>query len=479
MFRLSLLSKWLRGGTRRMSRPVEVRRFRPILEALEDRLTPSSNITASVVAGNLTITDNVAANITLSQPAANEITIATAAGTTINGKTGPVTLNGVTGNLNVNLGAGKDGLTFDLSKTSLEVGNLSVTGTTGNKTVVTNAAGTTNVLDVDGNYQEIFGNGFDFTQLHQFNVSGNMTIDHSNGNGLVFLGVDHANLGKLFNTVGGSLTVKNVTASGAVGSGFDVDALEETNVGGNVTALMGHGDQTGFAGWTTVGSLSSNSITVGGNVNIIGTSGFLAFGDVANAGEEVSNAHITGDVTMNLGSGAGNTALFGNGASASSTSAHNVTILGSGAHDQVTVGPSTVSGSLYVSLLSHGGNSISVDDVSVANNTVLMATGGGNSITIDNQTPGSTFGGTVMILTGGTNNILEINSHSQGASGTTTFDGPVLADLGDGNDTLILAEAGNVDFMVPSAFIGGAGTNLAFVNQNNIQGVQPTLVNFS
>jgi hypothetical protein len=473
MFRLSLLSKWLRGGTRRTSRPAEVRRFRPTLEALECRLTPS-NITATVsAAGNLTINDNVAANITLSQPTANQITITTE-GATINGMKGPVTIKGVTGDLNVNLGAGNDSLTFDLSKTGIAVGNVSITGTTGNKTVTTNAAGTTNVLDVDGSYKEIFGNGFDFTQLHQFDVSGNMTIDHANGNGLVFLGVDKANLGKLFNTVGGNLTVENVTPSGMVGSGFDVDALEETNVGGNVTALMGHGD----GGWTTVGSLSKNSVTVGGNVNIMGTSGFLFGGDVANDSEEVVNAHVTGDVMMDLGSGAGNTALFGNNASASSTSAKNVTILGTGAHDAVTLDASMISGNLGVTLLSQGGNSISANDVSVAKNTLLLATGGGNSVAIDNQVPGSTFGGSTMILTGGTNNILEINSHN-GGPGTTTFDGPVLADLGDGNDILVLAEAGNVDFKVPSAIIGGAGMNLAFVNQGNIEGVPPTLVNFS
>jgi hypothetical protein len=44
---------------------------------------------------------------------------------------------------------------------------------------------------------------------------------------------------------------------------------------------------------------------------------------------------------------------------------------------------------------------------------------------------------------------------------------------------MILAEAGMVDFKVPSAFIGGTGTNHAIVNHLNIEGVQPTLINFS
>jgi hypothetical protein len=475
-----LFAKLLRGSARRKGAPVRKPiQFRPALEGLEGRLTPAGNVTTSLVGGNLTIIDNAAASsLTISQPAANEITITPDAGTTINGKAGPVTIMGVTGGLNVNLGTGNDTLTFDLSHHSIAVGNVSITGSTGNKTVLTNTAGTTNALDVHGSFKEVFGNGAEFTRLDQFNVSGNMTIDHANGDAFVFLGVDPANLGTLFNRVGGALTVANVTSAGTTGSGSDVDALEETNVGGDVTAHMGTGNQSGFGGWTSVGSLSSKSVTVGGNVTITGHA-FLAFGDFANDGEEVVNAHVAGNVTMNLGGGAGNTALFGGGASAGSTSANNVVILGSGAHDALTVGPSVVKNNLTVLLTGPGGNSISADSVSVTGDTTLMAAGGSNSIAIDNQAPGSTFGGLVGILTTGSNNLLEVNSHSQGAPGATTFDSPVLANLGAGNDTLVLAEAGKVDFKMASAFIGGTGTNHAFVNNNNIEGVEPTLVNFS
>jgi hypothetical protein len=480
MFSLRPVWKWLRGGARPSLWPVKDCRFRPTLELLEGRLTPTCNVTASVVDHNLTITDNAAASsLTLSEPAAGEITITPDAGTTINGKAGPATFMGVTGGLTVNLGTGNDTLTFDLSQHSFAIGNVSITGTTGNKTLLTNTMGTTNALDVHGNFSAILGNGTDFTMLHQFNVTGNMTIDHANGNAFVFLGVDTANLGKLFNSVNGSLTVANVTSLGTAGTGIDIDALEETNVGGDITAHMGRGDSSGFGGWTSVGSLSSKSITVGGNVSITDQGGFLAFGDFANDGEEVVNAHVAGNVMMDLGSSVGNTALFGNGTSASSTSANHVMITGSGAHDAVTVGPSVVHGDLAVALLGQGGNSISVDDVSVTGDASLTALGGSNSIAIDNLVPGSTFGGSVGIFTGGTNNLLEINSHSQGSPGTTTFDGPVLANLGAGNDTLILAEAGKVDFKVPSAFIGGTGTNHAIVNPLNIEGVQPTLINFS
>jgi hypothetical protein len=470
----------LRGSHRRKGAPVRKPiGFRPALEGLEGRLTPTGNITTSLIDGNLTIIDNAASSsLTISQPAANEIIITPDAGTTINGQAGPVTLMGVTGNLSINLGTGTDTLTFDLSQHDISVGKLSITGSSGDKTVLTSTAGSPNDLNVHGNYREIFGNGNELTRLDQFDVSGNLTIDHANGNSQVFLGVDPANLGKQFNSVAGNLTVEHLTPSGATGSGFDVNALEETNVGGNITSAMGRGAQGGFGGWTSVGSLSSNSVRVGGNVTITSQGGFLAFGDFANDGEEVVNALVGGKVTMNLGSGVGNTALLGNGTSASATSVSGVTITGSGAHDTVIVGPSDIQGNLAVSLTGKGGNSISVDGVSVTGDTSLLTAGGNSSIAIDNLVPGSTFGGRVSILMGGSNNLLEINSHSQGSPGTTTFDGKVVANLGAGNDTLVLAEAGKVDFKVASTFNGGAGRNHAVVNGTNIEGVQPTLVNF-
>jgi hypothetical protein len=481
---LSFLALLLRGdGRRQAALPRKPHRFRPALELLEGRLTPAGNVTTSLVGGNLTITDNAATSqLAISQPAANEIPITPDAGTTINGKAGPVTIMGVTGNLNVKLGTGADTLAFDLSQHDISVGNVSITGDTGPKTVLTNTAGTTHTLNVHGNFKEIFGNGNEFTQLNQFDVSGNLTIDHANGNSFVFLGVDPANLGQQFNSVAGDLTVANVTASGAAASGFDINALEETNVGGDVTSDMGRGDATGFGGWTSVGSQSNNSVTVGGNVTITTRSGFLVGGDFANDGEEVQNAQVAGDVTMNLGSGVGNTALFGGGTSADSTSASDVRISGRGAHDAVTVAASTVLGDLAVSLSGKGGNAIAVDSVSVTGDTSLKAAGGSNSIAIDNQAPGSTFGGRVDIAMTGSGNLLEINSkHRRPKAGTTTFDGEVSAKLGAGNDTLVLAEVGKVVFDAAASFNGGPGKNTALVNPAHVQAQQgvPTLVNFS
>ena len=504
------LGQLLGGDSRRQGALVrKPLRFRPALEVLECRLAPAiADVTAGVVFGNLTITDNAATSqLTLSQPADAEITITPDAGTTINGRAGPVTLVGVTGNLNVNLGAGNGTLTFDLSQHDINVGNVLITGNTAAKAVTTDPDGTTHTLNVHGNYKEIFGNGNQFTALEQFNVSGNLTIAHGDGDSFVFFGVARANLGQQFNSVAGDLTVANVTASGATASGSDVNALEETNVGGDLTADMGRGDAgTGFAGWTSVGSQSDQPVTVGGNVTLTARTGLLAGGDFANDGEEVQNAQVAGAVTMGLGSGVGNTALFGGATAGFFTSASAVTITGRGAHDAVTVGASEVDGDLVVSLTGGGGNAVAVDGANVGGDlavsltgkgggntiavdsvfingdTSLTAAGGINSIAIDNQDPGSAFGGRVDVALTGRNNLLAITSKGlRDGIARTTFDGEVSAKLGAGNDTLVLAQAGLVTFETAATFNGGPGRNTALVNGANVAALQggPTLVNFS
>src|SRR5262249_25367563 len=190
-------------------RPV---RSRPALESLEGRLTPA-NVNTSLVLGNLTLTDDGASSVTISQPAANQIRITPGDGTTINGLARAVTITDVTGNLSLNLGTGNDSVTFDLSDTSIDVGNLSITGTTGDKTVQTKTDGSANFLNVHDNYKQIFGDGNESTKLNQFDVSGNMTIDHANGGSFVFLRVDPANLGTMFNHVARDLTVHNLPSS--------------------------------------------------------------------------------------------------------------------------------------------------------------------------------------------------------------------------------------------------------------------------
>src|SRR5262249_37755437 len=147
------------SGRRKATPARKPLRFRPAPESLEARLALAGNVTTSLVAGNLTLSDNGAVTFKISQPAANRITLTPAAGTTVNGQAGPVTITGVTGNLSINLGTGNDTVTFDLSNTSINVRNVSISGTTGDKTVQTTTAGSDNLLNVHGNYKQVFGNG--------------------------------------------------------------------------------------------------------------------------------------------------------------------------------------------------------------------------------------------------------------------------------------------------------------------------------
>jgi DNA/RNA endonuclease YhcR with UshA esterase domain len=474
MFELNFMDKLLGRSGRRKAARARTTRFSPALESLEGRAL-MANIGTSLVGGNLSLTDNGATSVVISQPAPNQIRLTPTAGTTINGQALAVTISGVTGNLSANLGTGNDSLTFDLSGGDISVRNLSITGTTGDKTVNTVTGESDNFLNVHGNYTQVFGNGNEFTGLNQFDVDGNMTIDHANGGSFVFLGVDKANLGTEFNRVGGNLIVDNVNPSGKAANGFDVNALEETNVGGNIRANMGYaqigGPASGVAGWTSVGSQSDRSIDVGGDVTLTNLTGFLSFGDFANDGLEVQNANVAGHVTMDLGSGVGNTALFGG-------SAGSLSITGRGAHDGVTIGAADVAGDLEVSLSGRNGNSLAVDSLFAGGDVSFELAGSGNEIAIDDEAPGSTFEGAVDIVMAGRNNFLSINSkHLHPQTGTTTFNGEVTAKLG-GRSTLMLAAIGEVDFEAPATFDGGPGHNTAVVGTGNLTGVEPEVVRF-
>jgi hypothetical protein len=467
-----------------------LRRVRPVLELLESRLTPSGNVTATLSQGTLGITGDFQANgITISQPAANQITITPDSTTTVNGKAAALTVKGVTGSVVMSLGAGDDSVTLDLSSGNIDIaGSLVINGTGGNKTINTITGGTKNDLNVGGNLTNLFGNGTENVTLDQFQVRGNMTIDHANGTSFVTLGVDAANLGTLFNNVGGNLNVNNVTSSGVAASGFDIDRLEETNVGGNVINNLGNDDASlGFAGWTTLGSLSSNPVAIGGSVLMSANNGNLSGGDFFCDGFEVGEALVKGAVAINMGSGAGSTATFGGVGPAADTSAASVTITGSGAGDGAFVGTSSIKNNLKVSLSGSGANTIDLEGVAVGGSTSLTSSTGSTAVTIDGGTSaiatmhaspaGSTFGGAVAISTGAGDDSLSINS---GVSGlTTAFERSVATSLGAGNDTLTLAETGGVEFFGTATFNGGTGTNTATVNAGNLPNHQPTLVNFS
>jgi hypothetical protein len=175
---------------------------------------------------------------------------------------------------------------------------------------------------------------------------------------------------------------------------------------------------------------------------------------------------------MSLGSGVGNTALFSNAMAGS------LTVTGQGGHDALTVSTAHLMGDLTVSLMGNGADSIALDSIVVDGNTSLRTTGGSSSIAIDDQAPGSTFGGRTDITMMGRYNFLSINSkHRTPETGLTTFQGAVSAQLGSAS-TLNLALIGMVDFESATRIDGGGSRNVAVVGAGDITG-HPTLVHFS
>jgi len=88
-----------------------------------------SGVTATLVGGNLIVTDNASHNaLVVSQPAANEIVI-TDASASINGNPvgTPVTIKGVTSNVTLNLAA-NDSLSSGPTNPLMVAGNLVING---------------------------------------------------------------------------------------------------------------------------------------------------------------------------------------------------------------------------------------------------------------------------------------------------------------------------------------------------------------
>ena len=217
--------------------------------------------------GNPRATPRPTAASTISQPAANEITITPDAGMTISSRTICMYYSlGVTRAIAVSLGTGTDTLTcrpVPAQHQCRQLRRLPAAPATRPSPPTPPAQPTT--WACMRLYKEIARQRLPGSPgpKFQFNVSGNMTIETPAATTQVFLGVDPANLSKQFNIVAGDLTVENVTPSGRAGRASTIDALEETNVGDNITAGMGRGNQSGFAGWTSVGSLSNSPIGMG------------------------------------------------------------------------------------------------------------------------------------------------------------------------------------------------------------------------
>ncbi len=284
------------------------RRFRPVLECLEDRLTPSS-LTAVVSGTTLTITKTTtggsgcALDITPVAAASTfgALTVASTGGDMINGLATPFTTPKAVTTVVVNLGvsgtvanSAEDTLTFDGSTGTGPInltGGLSIAGTGGDKVL---ALTDMNLLNHAALTVNLKGNGIETSTFTNVNVGGAATFTHPGvGNTSVTITDNASSPGPnvVFNW--GSLSITN-------GQGADTNVIHDTNFAGNVTINNGPGDGAtlgaGGGSVTTIGALNDQTLaTIGGNAAINTTSGM--------SDSELSDYNVHGNVTINTGAG--------------------------------------------------------------------------------------------------------------------------------------------------------------------------------
>ena len=423
------------------------RRFRPALERLEDRLTPT-NVSATLYGTILTIT-KVSGNdsLTVAQTATfGQLTVSTTAGNTVNNSPNPFTTRAGVGitRVVVNLGTGTDSLTFDgasIAAINL-IGGLSVSGTGGDKTL---ALTDVNLLHGANLNVNLTGNGSELSTFTDVNVGGAATISHPGaGNTEVTITSGPPNLNTVFNW--GSLSITN-------GQGSDVNTVDDTNFAGNVTINDGPGEpgNTGTQGGsqtTFADRFDRNLATIGGNLSVATASG--------QSDTEIYDYNVQGNVTVNAGAGvAGQTlaSIVGVdftqtfGFTGIPTIGGNVNIIGSTVPtpspglliDLGTSNPLIIHGNLSVNVTGNGSVDATISDLRMASGSANITLGGqthDNTVTIQGSGTTSSFQSMTIASHAGSNNF-----NIQTAAGQTDFGGSLSFQLGSGTDTIQLGHA--------------------------------------
>lgn len=277
-----------------MRRPT--RCFRPVLECLENRLTPSS-FTATIKGTTLTITeakpDHGSSLVIAPAATFGDVSITSNAGDTITGNaiTNPSPVTTVVVNLGtsgiVANGGTADTLTFDGSSTNgLNFsGGLSINGTGGDKVL---ALTDVNLLGDAPLMVNLMGNGAETSTFTNVNVGGAATIMHSGVGNTQFTITSTAAAPGPYNW--GSLSITN-------GQGADTNVINDTNFAGNVNINNGKGDGTTTGDTSTKLSAANDQTltTIGGNLTINTMSGI--------SDSEVDDYNVHGTVMINTGTG--------------------------------------------------------------------------------------------------------------------------------------------------------------------------------
>jgi hypothetical protein len=470
------------------------RRFRPALESLEGRLTPT-NVSATIIGTTLVLAKTAPGNdsLTITRAATfGELTVTTTAGNTINHTLTTFTTPSAITAVTVNLGSGDDTLTLDGTATNGAInlpGSLVILGSGGNKTL---SATSVNLLRGGSLAVLLSGNGTETSTFTDVNVSGAATVTHT-GVGDTTFTITTSGTPRPDAVVNwGNLTIVN-------GSGKDTNTISDVNFRGSVSVNNGAGGSL-----TNISATNDQNLTsIGGSVTILNATGQTdnELYDYNVAGNVVisTGAGVSGQTTPNF-VGVENIKSFPN--SAIPVIGGSVTVVGTtlaGASPQLVIDfgtgttpanlPLVISGNLTILAGGAGSVDINLNDLTVIGTTTveLGAQTHGDTFQVQGSSVTSVFNNFILISAATGNDTFSI----QDSAGSIEFAGLVSVSLGAGNDTLNLAADSThttgvtgavVDLFGASVFNGGTGTNHKFEGTHNTNvffAITPVFTHFS
>lgn len=395
------------------------RRFaRPRLQSLEGRDVPTNlTVAFSPLTHTLTVVGDADANdVTVRADPADPTHFALTSTGTINGQAGPYSSSSGVRNLAFKMLAGDDTVTFDTAVPIHVTGSLSVDGGDGANTVsATDLTVDRNLSITNGAHRGVVA----FTLLANLSVGGSVSIRSAAG------GTDTRIQGTGVSTIRGSLRVTN-------GTGNDLFTLTDTNVDGDIVINNGHGNAAGSAGRVEIANFRNTAFrsVIGGNLTVTYLDGDGVLFDA------IWDTEVRGNLTLNHGSGAFQTAFDGFQTFQPDLVRGNVTVTGTGANS-LRVGEDVRGTGLVVGgrfALTSGGTAaatVTVNKLQVGGSTAISLGGGDNAVGIDE----SLFAGRFTLTTGAGNDTVNIET-TAGTLAATVFERGALLSLGAGGNVL-------------------------------------------
>jgi hypothetical protein len=406
-------------------------RFRPHLDSLETRDTPS-NVTVSFANHILTIQGSTSSSIVIEGNASDATQFSLSDPSATNTFNGQPSYSSPTGVQNMRIaltGSSTNGdffLAFVDTVRPIDLeGNLSVTVDSVDGRFIADDLTVAKSFTLT-NTTKTRGNG-DLTTLNfsNLNVGGNLTIN----SGDAYTQTEIWRFGSGVSTIGGNLDINN-------GSGDDLTSLEDLNVDGNVDIVNGLTDTDGFVGYIQIANVYNVGIrsVIKGNLSVS-----YAGGPGMTEPMLVQDLEVEGSATFSYGSGLKvETDFDGYKSSLPDVIGGNLTIEGPGV-STVKVGTTNqqtgmmVEKNLILTNPATGtvGDTLDFNRLQVFGLTKLNLDQGNNNVTIDQ----SIFGGAFALTAGNGINAFDLEM-TAGDTTPSEFDSPVVVSLGGGKENV-------------------------------------------